>query len=192
MWEDSETSPFSLKAKCPPVWQCFGREFDWVTQRFIGVALFFRLFSLLFFSCFLFSFVSPMVYFCFSCFSGCFWAFHCLPLEPLFRLCALCKPPSKRRHGGDASLRPAPGQAQDRVQICAKSKSWAWAWLKIKQGLRRCWSMFPLTRVPFWHRFFEPQPCVGPKIQKISRRKKLLVPILTHTQTGKWNHWVGV
>ena len=28
---------------------------------------------------------------------------------------------------------------------------WTWVWLKIKQeGLRRCWSMFPLTRVPFW------------------------------------------
>ena len=26
-----------------------------------------------------------------------------------------------------------------------------WVWLKIKQeGLRRCWSMFPLARVPFW------------------------------------------
>ena len=34
-----------------------------------------------------------------------------------------------------------------------------WVWLKIKQeGLRRLWSMFPLTRVPFWYRFFEPQP----------------------------------
>ena len=34
-----------------------------------------------------------------------------------------------------------------------------WVWLKIKQeGLRRFWSMFPPTRVPFWHRFFEPQP----------------------------------
>ena len=33
-----------------------------------------------------------------------------------------------------------------------------WVWLKIKQeGLRRLWSMFPLTRVPFWYRFFEPQ-----------------------------------
>ena len=33
-----------------------------------------------------------------------------------------------------------------------------WVWLKIKQeGLRRFWSMFPLTRVPFWYRFFEPQ-----------------------------------
>ena len=32
-------------------------------------------------------------------------------------------------------------------------------WLKIKQeGLRRFWSMFPLTRVPFGYRFFEPQP----------------------------------
>ena len=35
-------------------------------------------------------------------------------------------------------------------------------WLKIKQeGLRRCWSMFPLTRVPFWYRFLEPQPQPG-------------------------------
>ena len=34
-----------------------------------------------------------------------------------------------------------------------------WVWLKIKQeGVRRFWSMFPLTRVPFWYRFFEPQP----------------------------------
>ena len=32
-------------------------------------------------------------------------------------------------------------------------------WLKIKQeGLRRLWSIFPLTRVPFWYRFSEPQP----------------------------------
>ena len=36
-----------------------------------------------------------------------------------------------------------------------------WVWLKIKQeGLRRFWSMFPLSRVPFGYRFFEPQPCV--------------------------------
>ena len=36
-----------------------------------------------------------------------------------------------------------------------------WVWLKIKQeGLRRFWSMFPLTRVPFWHGFFEPQPYI--------------------------------
>ena len=34
-----------------------------------------------------------------------------------------------------------------------------WVRLKIKQeGLRRFWSMFPLIRVPFWYRFFEPQP----------------------------------
>ena len=32
-------------------------------------------------------------------------------------------------------------------------------WVKIKQeGLRRFWSMFPLTRVPFWYRSFEPLP----------------------------------
>ena len=35
-----------------------------------------------------------------------------------------------------------------------------WVWLKITQeGLRRFWSMFALTRVAFWYRFFEPQPC---------------------------------
>ena len=34
-------------------------------------------------------------------------------------------------------------------------------WLKIKQeGLRRFWSMFPIDRVPFWYRLFEPQPFV--------------------------------
>ena len=34
-----------------------------------------------------------------------------------------------------------------------------WLWLRMKQeGLRRFWSMFPLTRVPCWYRFFEPQP----------------------------------
>ena len=34
-----------------------------------------------------------------------------------------------------------------------------WVWLKIKHGgLRRLWSIFPLTRVPFWYRFFQPQP----------------------------------
>ena len=34
-------------------------------------------------------------------------------------------------------------------------------WLKIKQeGLRGFWSMFPLTKVPFWYWFFEPQPLV--------------------------------
>ena len=36
-----------------------------------------------------------------------------------------------------------------------------WVWLKTKQeGLRRFWSMFPLTRVPFWYRFFEPRPYI--------------------------------
>ena len=34
-----------------------------------------------------------------------------------------------------------------------------WVWLKINQGgLRRFWSMFPLTRSPFWYQFFVPQP----------------------------------
>ena len=36
-----------------------------------------------------------------------------------------------------------------------------WPWLKVKQeGLRGFWSMFPLAKVPFWYRFFEPQPYV--------------------------------
>ena len=36
-----------------------------------------------------------------------------------------------------------------------------WVWLKIKQeGLRRFWSMFPFTRVPFWVPIFDPQPYV--------------------------------
>ena len=43
-------------------------------------------------------------------------------------------------------------------------KGWTsmWLWLKSNQeGLRRIWSMFPLTRVPFWYRVLEPQPCLG-------------------------------
>ena len=42
-----------------------------------------------------------------------------------------------------------------------------WLWLKIKQeGLRGFWSMFPRTKVPFWDRFFEPQPyiCAHPQV----------------------------
>ena len=36
-----------------------------------------------------------------------------------------------------------------------------WLWLKVKQeGLRGFWSMFPLTKVPFWSRSFEPQPYI--------------------------------
>ena len=35
-----------------------------------------------------------------------------------------------------------------------------WVWLRIKQlGLRRFWSLFPYTKVPFWISiFFQPQP----------------------------------
>ena len=40
-----------------------------------------------------------------------------------------------------------------------KAQLLLWLWVKIEQeGLRRFWSMCPLTRVPFWYRFFEPQP----------------------------------
>ena len=49
-----------------------------------------------------------------------------------------------------------------------------WVWLKIKQlGLRRCWSTFPLTRVPFWYPFLEPHPFVlgvGTRLVRDSRQ----------------------
>ena len=42
-------------------------------------------------------------------------------------------------------------------------------WLKNKQeGLRRFWSMFPLTRVPFWYRLFEPLPFSFGQLDSIS------------------------
>ena len=48
-------------------------------------------------------------------------------------------------------------------------------WLKIKQeGLPRFWSMCPLTRVPFWSRFFEPQPC-GPVRYLVINQKRWVV-----------------
>ena len=42
----------------------------------------------------------------------------------------------------------------------SSSQLWGiWQWLRSKElGLRRCWSIFPLTRVPFWCRLFEPYP----------------------------------
>ena len=55
------------------------------------------------------------------------------------------------------------GRSLDGLGVLAKNttNTAMWVWLKIKQaGLRRFWSMFPLTRVPFWYWFFEPQPCV--------------------------------
>ena len=30
-----------------------------------------------------------------------------------------------------------------------------------QERLRRFWPLFPLTRVPFWFQFFEPQPYYG-------------------------------
>ena len=45
-----------------------------------------------------------------------------------------------------------------RKQACG-----TWVWLKIiQQGLRRFWSMCPLTSVPVWYWFFEPQPNQDP------------------------------
>ena len=53
---------------------------------------------------------------------------------------------------------PTDFKQQIRMRICFNGCGAIWLWLKIKElGLRRCWSMFPLTRVPFWYRFFEPQ-----------------------------------
>ena len=73
---------------------------------------------------------------------------------------------SPSEHPAEAALaRPATGDMSALSPGCAKD--WPgfgkWVWLKIKQeGLRRLWSMFPLTRVPFWYRFFSPQPNVNP------------------------------
>ena len=54
----------------------------------------------------------------------------------------------------DTSALHPEGQLETQTPI-----EYHWVWLKMKQeGLRRFWSMFPLTRVPFWYRFFEPQP----------------------------------
>ena len=52
----------------------------------------------------------------------------------------------------DVCVDPELGSAQGFVDA-------VWVWLKINQeGLRRFWSMFPLARVPFWYRVFEPPP----------------------------------
>ena len=64
-------------------------------------------------------------------------------------------------------------------------------WLKIKQGVRRFWSMFPLTRVPFWYRFFEPQP-VGTTSKVVAGHLRILMsdilrpfgPMKIHTPSG--------
>ena len=53
---------------------------------------------------------------------------------------------------------------------CPKQSTAIWVGLKIDQEeLRRFWSMFPLTRVPFWYRLFEPQPSLLPRASE-SRR----------------------
>ena len=58
-------------------------------------------------------------------------------------------------------LQPGKKRSSDRFPLKYQEEieKDTWLWLKIKQeGLRGLWSMFPLTRVPFWYRFFEPQP----------------------------------
>ena len=45
--------------------------------------------------------------------------------------------------------------------LCCASVFFALAYLNWVEGLRRFWSMFPLTRVLCWYRFFEPQPSAG-------------------------------
>ena len=48
-----------------------------------------------------------------------------------------------------------------RTHLRHKEFLYIWVWLTINQErLRRFWSMCPLTRVPFWYRFVEPQPFV--------------------------------
>ena len=65
-------------------------------------------------------------------------------------------------------------------QTCLPLKFWVW--LKINQeGLRRFWSMCPLTRVPFWDQFFEPQPN-GNQSQNVARVR---VPELKKQKTSE-------
>ena len=46
---------------------------------------------------------------------------------------------------------PVRNQAHDQPGL----KRYIWVWLKVKQeGVRRSWSMFPLTRFPFWFPFW--------------------------------------
>ena len=52
------------------------------------------------------------------------------------------------QHKGTAVQTSAPPSPKNRSDQQREPK---WVWLKINQeGLRRFWSMFPLTRVPFW------------------------------------------
>ena len=69
----------------------------------------------------------------------------------------------------------------------------AWVWLKINQeGLRRFWSMVPLARVPFWYRFFEPQPhgsnsCDPPELRReLHPRRNLLAAEPGATSCSGW------
>ena len=75
-----------------------------------------------------------------------------------------------------------------------------WVWLKIKQeeGLRRCWSMFPLARVPFWvpvflshsQKFTSPlwgSPCSSPVVPCY----KGTAPRLTPCQSSSWKPKMG-
>ena len=51
------------------------------------------------------------------------------------------------------------GQPDKRSSQAPRTEAGIWLWLKIKEeGLRRFWPMIPLTRVPCWYWFFEPQP----------------------------------
>ena len=51
------------------------------------------------------------------------------------------------------------------VSIATSHSLWVmWVWVKIQPGDGRFWSMFPLTRVPFWVPIFDPQLCVLEKM----------------------------
>ena len=54
---------------------------------------------------------------------------------------------------GKSHQKKGNGGATEQLRCCRDSKL-------NHQGLRRCWSMLPRTRVPFWYQVFEPQACV--------------------------------
>ena len=53
----------------------------------------------------------------------------------------------------------------------------------------RFWSMVPLTRVPFWYRFFDPQPFLVAFYQSCLSTKQISEDICPEV-TSLYTHWV--
>ena len=112
--------------------------------------------------------------------------------------------PSPKRQVCIAPARRLAAQAPWRARHWGTQKSLAqnrsvlkWVWLKINQeGFRRFWSMFPLTRVSFWYRLFEPQPNGLPRtmysIKKAEFRRYLRLGSSLASRHGVYSIYQGV